>query len=370
MSAQLPDLYAVLGVSPDASDEEIKRAYRKLAREHHPDVNADPESERRFKEISAAYQTLSDPAKRRQYDMFGSGQLSGDFPFGGLGDLFEAFFGGTGFARRPSGPRTRVRRGEDTYARVVLPFEEAAFGVEHEVHVDSLETCSRCDGSGCEPGTFPSRCGRCGGSGQVQDVARSVFGTVVTARTCATCDGSGQEIASPCTTCRGEGRVAKRQRVSVRIPPGVASGTELRIADAGAAGRYGGPPGDLYVGIEVKPHPVFERRGQDLVCALRVPLTQAILGTQLEIDTLDGPETIDVAPGTDSGTVIRLRGKGIPHLGRRGRGDLFVTVTVDMPSKLSRRERELVERLAELRGERPAKGGRGKGLLGRLMSDR
>jgi molecular chaperone DnaJ len=370
VSAQLPDLYAVLGVPADASDEDIKRAYRKLAREHHPDVSADPGAEQRFKEISAAYQTLSDPQKRRQYDTFGSGQVSADFPFGGLTDLFEAFFGGGGFGgggRRASGPRSRVARGEDLYLRAALTFEEAAFGVEFRGEVDSLETCPACTGTGCAPGTQPNRCGRCGGSGQVQDVARSVFGTVVTARRCGTCDGTGQEIPNPCTECRGEGRIAKRQKVTVQIPAGVAGGTELRVADAGAAGRHGGPPGDLYVGVEVAPHPVFERRGQDLVCALRVPLTQAVLGTQLEVDTLDGAEVLDIQPGTASGTVLRVRGKGIPHLGRKGRGDLYVNVVVEMPSKLSRKERELVERLAELRDERPAKGSKPKGMLGRLM---
>lgn len=368
MSARLPDLYAVLGVSSDASVDEIRRAYRRLAREYHPDVNGDPEAEHRFKEISAAYQTLSDPAKRQQYDLFGSGQAAPDFAFTGLSDLFEAFFGGGGFGGRASaGPRTRVRRGEDLYAAVSLTFEEAAFGVERELTVDSLEACERCSGTGAQPGTYPSRCTRCGGSGQVQDMARSVFGTVVTARTCGTCDGTGQEIAAPCTECRGDGRVPRAQRVRVEIPAGVASGTELRVAEAGAAGRAGAPAGDLYVGIEVTPHPIFERRGQDLVCSLRIPLTQAILGTEVEVETLDGPETLRVEPGTGSGTVMRLRGRGIPHLGRRGRGDLYVTVQVEMPEKLSRKERELVEKLAEVRGERPAKG-RTRGRLGRLLS--
>ncbi len=364
MSTQLPDLYGVLGVPHDATAEDIKRAYRRLAREHHPDVSANPEAEQRFKEISAAYETLSDPAKRRQYDLFGSGQLGSDaFPFGGLGDLFEAFFGG-GFPGRSQSPRTRVRRGEDLYARVALSFEEAAFGVERELSLESLETCATCQGSGCSPGTFPSRCTSCGGTGQVQDVARSVFGTVVTAHACGTCDGSGQEIGSPCAQCRGEGRVRSQQRMTVQVPPGVASGTELRVADAGAAGRSGGPAGDLYVGVEVAAHPVFERRGADLVCALRLPVTQALLGTDLEIDTLEGPETLRVEPGTESGAVIRLRGRGIPHLGRRGRGDLLIQVAVEMPEKLSRKERELVERLAELRGE--DRGKPAKGRLGRL----
>jgi molecular chaperone DnaJ len=368
MAERLPDLYALLGVPPDATDEEIRRAYRKLAREHHPDVSADPEGERRFKEISAAYRTLSDPAKRRQYDLFGSGQMAADqFPFGDLTELFEAFFGGTIGRRRGSGPRRdRARRGEDLFVTVDLAFEEAAFGVEREVVVESLEVCPRCSGNGCEPGTHPSRCGRCGGTGEIQDVARSVFGTVMTARTCGVCDGSGQEIAAPCTGCSGEGRIPKGQRVTIEVPAGVSDGMELRVAGGGAAGRHQGVTGDLYVALRIEPHPVFERRGQDLVCALELPLTQALLGTEVEIDTLDGSERLRLEPGTTPGTVVRLKGRGVPNLGRRGRGDLFVTVQVDVPKTLSKKERELVERLAELRGEAPEKGKRGKGLLGKL----
>jgi molecular chaperone DnaJ len=352
--AGLPDLYGVLGVRRDASSEEIKRAYRQLARELHPDVNADPEAERRFKEITAAYQTLSDPARRRQYDMFGTGggSMADVFPFGDMGDLFDVFFGGgVGARRRGSRRRSRVQRGEDLFVQLRLSFEEAAFGTSKELQVDTREECARCHGSGCEPGTFPSRCRRCGGAGEIQDVARSVFGTVMTARPCTVCEGTGEEIASPCKDCGGEGRQPKHRTVSVEVPAGVSDGMELRVQSAGQEGRQGGGSGDLYVSLRVDRHPVFDRRGQDLVCALPIPMTQAALGTEVEIPTLEGNEKVRIEPGTPSGRVLRLRGKGIPHLGRRGRGDLFVTVLVDTPKPKSKEERALLERLAEARGE-------------------
>lgn len=357
--ARVPDLYAVLGVRPESSDEEIKRAYRKLARELHPDVNKDPEAERRFKEVSAAYQTLSDPARRRQYDLFGSGQGGGVpdfFPFGDMGDIFDVFFGGGVGSRRRGGRRTRTRQGEDLFVRLSLSFEEAAFGTQREVTVDTLEVCTRCQGNGCEPGTHPSRCGRCGGTGEIQDVSRSVFGTVMTARPCTVCEGTGEEIAAPCTACGGEGRTAKRQTVSVEVPAGVADGMELRVSQGGQGGRHGGQAGDLYVGLRVRPHPVFERRGQDLVCSLPVPMTVAALGAEVEIPTLDGTEKIRLDAGVGSGTLLRLRGRGVPHIGRRGRGDLLVTVVVETPRPSSKEERAALERLAELRGEKPGRG--------------
>ncbi len=365
--AQVPDLYQVLGVQRDATDEDIKRAYRGLARELHPDVNGDPAAERRFKEITAAYQTLSDPARRRQYDLFGSGQGMGPdlSPFGDFGDLFDVFFGGAVGRRRGGGSRrqTRAHRGEDLLVELSLTFEEGAFGGPHEVSVDAMAECVRCQGSGCQPGTHPSRCGRCGGAGELQDVSRSVFGTVMTSRTCPVCRGSGEEIAAPCTECSGGGRVVRRQEVTVDVPPGVADGMELRVSGQGSEGRLGGGRGDLYVSLRVAPHRVFERRGQDLVCALSVPMTVAALGGEFEIPTLEGPERLPVEAGVQSGTVVRMRGRGVPNLGRRGRGDLLVTVVVETPRPGSKEERALLERLAELRQERPAKG---KGLAGKL----
>jgi molecular chaperone DnaJ len=366
LMASVPDLYSVLGVPHDASDDDIRRAYRRLARELHPDVNDDPEAERRFKQITAAYQTLSDPGKRRQYDMFGSGggATPDFFPFGDMGDIFDVFFGG-GVGGRRRGPRrrSRIQRGEDLFVQITLRFEEAAFGVQKDLTVDSREECERCHGSGCEPGTFPSRCRRCGGAGEIQNVARSVFGTVMTARPCTVCEGTGEEIAVRCKECSGEGRIPKQQTIGVEVPAGVSDGMDLRVPGRGQDGRQGGGSGDLYVSLRVEPHPLFDRQGQDLVCALPVPMTLAALGTEVEVPTLEGTETVRIEPGTPSGTVIRLKGQGIPHLGRRGRGDLFVTVQVETPKPKSKEERALLERLAEARGERPEGG---KGLAGKI----
>jgi molecular chaperone DnaJ len=360
--ADVQDLYELLGLGRDATEDDIRKAYRRLARELHPDVNPEPGAEDRFKQVSAAYEVLSDPQKRQQYDTFGNQSIPDLFPFG---DIFDVFFGGGMGRRRSRGPRTRARRGEDLFAEVSLTLEEAAFGTQREVPIDSLEPCERCSGTGAEPGTQPQRCTRCGGSGELQDVQRTVFGTVMTARPCPTCEGTGEMIASPCTECGGEGRVRRRQVVTVDVPAGVADGMELRIAGAGNGGRYGGPPGDLYLQVGLQPHSSFERRGSDLMSILDVPLTQAVLGTELDVATLDGVERVKVAPGTQPGSVIRLRGHGVPNLGRRGRGDLYLTVQVEIPDHLRRDERGLVERLAEVRGETA---GRGETHQGRLRS--
>ena len=375
MASRLPDLYEVLGVERDASDDDIKRAYRRLARELHPDVNGDPTAEQRFKEVTAAYDTLSDPVRRRQYDVYGRvGSIPGGggvgpdtFPFGDFGDIFEVFFGGGTRQGRRRGRRTRTRPGEDLRVPLELTFEQAAFGISTDVSLDSLVGCDACGGTGCAPGTHPARCAHCGGSGDVQQVARSVFGTVMTARPCPTCQGAGEVVPNPCHECRGEGRVRQRVSVRVEVPPGVADGMELRMPGSGCAGRAGGPPGDLYVSFQVKPHPVFERRGQDLVCELSVPMTMAALGADVEILTLEGAEVLKLQPGTESGTVIRLRNKGIPNVERRGRGDLYVTILVETPEPRSKEERTLLERLAELRGERVASGGRLSGRLRKLL---
>jgi molecular chaperone DnaJ len=298
--------------------------------------------------------------------MFGSQGLSPDagFPFGDLGNIFEVFFGGgMGARQRGTRRRTRTGRGQDLLVELGLTFEEAAFGGEHQVEVDSLVRCARCGGSGCEPGTHPSRCHRCGGAGEIQDVARSVFGTVMTSRSCPTCQGTGEEIAAPCRDCGGDGRRPERKAVSIAVPAGVSDGMELRLSGSGADGRAGGPPGDLYVSLRVQPHPVFDRRGQDLVCALEVPMTQAALGADVEIPTLEGTERVHLDQGVASGTVLRLRGKGLPNPGRRGRGDLLVTVLVETPVAKSKEERALLERLAQVRGEPLPKS---KGLTGKL----
>lgn len=351
------DLYEVLGVARNASQDEIRSAYRRLAREHHPDVNqGDPEAERRFKEINLAYQTLSDAARRRQYDMYGGEGLSPEMYgfMGDIGDIFEAFFGRSPFgATRTGGHRTRVRPGGDLRAVLELAFDEAAFGVRKEIEVEALRRCERCEGSGSEPGTHPSRCTSCGGSGEVSDVRRSVFGTVMTSRPCMTCEGTGQEISAPCKACRGQGRTPGVRTVAVEVPPGVVDGMELRVEGGGEDGRGGGPGGDLYLTLRVEPHPLFERRGQDLVSILELPLTVAVLGGHVEIPTLDGPEVVRIPPGTKAGEIIRLRGRGAAKLNRRGRGDILVSVDVQIPDRLTRKERALVEQLAGLREERP-----------------
>jgi molecular chaperone DnaJ len=350
--AEAQDLYEVLGVSREASDDDIKKAYRRLARELHPDVNGDPAAGERFKRITAAYQVLSDPSKRRQYDMRGFQAIPDLFPFS---DIFDVFFG-QGFGRtRSRGPRTRARHGGDVYAQISLTLEEAAFGANREVPIESLETCAQCRGTGCEPGTHPTRCSRCGGSGEVQDVQRSFFGTIMTARPCTTCQGTGQEIRDRCTECGSDGRVPKQQVVTVEIPPGISDGMELRISAAGDAGRQGGDTGDLYLAVTVEPHPQFDRRGPDLFAVLEIAMTQAALGGEVDVRTLDGDERVRIEPGTQSGAVIRLRGRGLPHLGRRGRGDLLLDVEVQTPEGLHREERQLLERLAALRSEPPGK---------------
>ncbi len=346
------DLYEILGVTRESSGDDIKKAYRRLAREYHPDVNPDPAAEERFKEVSAAYEILSDPAKRQQYDLYGHGRGSVDFPFGDVADLFETFFGQGSFGRRRTATRrTRTQHGEDVFAQEHLSFREAVFGVRREVPIARLEPCERCSGSGAEPGTAPQRCRMCGGTGQVQDVRRSIFGTVMTAHPCTTCEGTGEEIMTPCERCDGRGRVAAEATVPVDVPAGVSDGLDLRIAGVGHAGRSGGPAGDLYLTISVEGDPVFERRGTDVFADLSIPMTQAALGAEVEVETLDGPERIDVEAGTESGTTLRLRGKGVPNLGRRGRGDLFLTIRVATPTPGSKEERRLLEQLAEVRGE-------------------
>jgi molecular chaperone DnaJ len=348
--AAVRDLYEILGVPRDAAPGEIRAAYRKLARELHPDVNADPADQERFKEVTGAYEILSDPAKRRRYDEFGTAGPQGA-PFADIQDLFDMFFGGGGFGGRPRGPRSRVRRGEDLRVAVRLSFAGVVLGEQREIEVERLATCERCAGNGAEPGTSPIACRTCGGAGEVQAVRRSIFGTVMTSTPCVACVGTGQEIPDRCEACFGEGRVRSVERVAFDVPAGVVDGMDLRVAGRGNAGVAGGPPGDLIVGVEVEPSDAFEREGQDLHGVLDVSITQATLGATVEIETLDGPERIRIEPGTGSGTVLRLKGKGVPHLRRRGRGDLFVTLHIVSPRDLSREERSLLERLAELRGE-------------------
>ncbi len=345
------DYYEVLGVSRDADLEAIKKAYRRLARQYHPDANpGDPDAEARFKEIAVAYETLSDPERRRRYDLYGpDGAPTVDAGFGGgLGDIFEMFFGGSPFGGRsgPSGPP----RGQDLEAVLEIDFEDAVFGVQAPVTVRTAVPCTDCEGTGCARGTYPSRCSDCGGTGQVRRVRQSILGQMVTASASARCGGAGQLIERPCSSCRGEGRIIDARTYTVDIPAGINSGQTLRLSGRGAVGPRGGGAGDLYVHVQVRPHERFDRQGFDLTCELHVPMVQAALGTTLELETLDGVEQVVIPRGTQSGMVVRFRGKGVPHVQGRGRGDLLVRVLVDTPEALTGAEEELLRQLAELQG--------------------
>lgn len=356
------DLYEILGVPRDARDEDIKKAYRQLAREHHPDVSEDPDGEEKFKEVAAAYEILSDPEKRRQYDMFGRQGGPQGSPFGDVADIFDFFFGQGGFGTTFGGRRrgrhrpTRTARGSDLYATLALSFHDAAFGASRELKIETLETCGACGGTGCQPGTSPAACRTCGGGGEVQEARRSIFGTVMTVMACGVCEGTGEEILHPCPDCGGDGRVSAVHQVPVEVPPGVSDGMELRVTGSGHAGRAGGPPGDLFLSLRVEPHPVYERHAQDLHALLQISMAQAALGAELLVETLDGQETVRVEPGTHTGAVLRIKGKGVPNVGRRGRGDIYLSVQVETPRDLSRDQRELLERFAALRNERTGKG--------------
>lgn len=352
------DYYATLGVRREASQDEIKKAYRRLARELHPDVNPDPETQERFKDITRAYEVLSDPNKRQMYDLgadplssgasnAGAGGFGAGFPFS---DIMDAFFGasGGGGAR---GPRTRARRGRNATIRVELELKEAAFGTTRELHVDTATRCEVCHGEGTAPGTHAETCDMCNGTGEVSQVTRSFLGNVMTSRPCPQCGGHGTIIRNPCPECAGEGRVRTRRTIKVRIPAGVEDGTHIQLAGEGEVGPNGGPPGDLFLEIVELPHDTFERRGDDLHCTVQIPMTAAALGAALSIETLDGKEKVDVRPGTQSGQVITMYGRGVQRLSETGRGDLLIHVNVETPGRLDQAQEELLRELSKLRGE-------------------
>ena len=342
----MADLYELLGVDRGADQDEVKRAYRKLARELHPDVNPDPAVQDRFKEITAAYEVLSDPQKRQNYDMGGNANFGGaGF---GFGDIMDAFFGGGG-AR---GPRPRMRAGQDALIRIEVDLHEACFGTEREISVESAIRCSKCEGSGCIDGSAPSRCEICKGRGETQQVTRSFLGQVMTSRPCANCQGYGSVISDPCRECAGDGRVRAKQSIPIKIPAGVETGNRIQLSGRGEVGPGGGPAGDLYVEIVQKEHEFLVRDGNTLHLALGITMASATLGTTLTVETLDGPISVVVKPGTQSGAMIPVMNKGVTHLRGGGRGDLIVHVEVHTPTKLNKEQEELMKKFATLRGEK------------------
>ncbi|WP_036284142.1 molecular chaperone DnaJ [Microbacterium luticocti] len=336
------DHYEVLGVSRDASPDEIKKAYRRLARELHPDVNPGPGAEEKFKLVTHAYDVLSDPEQRRRYDMGGDSPFGQAGGFGGFGDIFETFFGAAG-GGRGARPRSRRERGQDALVRVTLELGDVVFGTHREIEVDTAVLCETCDGSCCQPGTSPVTCEICHGTGHVQRTVRSLLGNVVTSAPCTVCQGYGTTIPYPCATCQGQGRVRARRTVAVDIPAGVETGLRLQLPGSGEVGPAGGPNGDLYIEVNVAVHEVFSREGDDLLATLDVSMPDAILGTTTTIESLDGPVDLEIRPGVQSGDVLTIKGRGITPLRGSQRGDLRVGVHVVTPTRLDAKERALIE---------------------------
>lgn len=370
------DYYEILGVSRDADKEEIKRAYRRLARKYHPDVNKEDGAEERFKEINRAYEVLSEPETRSRYDRFGEAgvgsaagagfQDMGDM--GGFADIFESFFsgfsGGMGSTgRRRGGPA----RGDDLRLDLKLDFRDAVFGGEKEIRISHLETCATCSGSGAKPGTRPRTCSTCTGSGQVRRATRTPFGSFTQVSICPTCNGSGQVIEDKCEVCSGNGQKQETKKLKITIPAGVDNGTRLRVSSEGDAGQRGGPPGDLYVYLFINEDPEFQRDGINVLSEIKISYLQAILGCRLEVNTVDGPAELLIPPGTQPSTVLTLENRGVPRLGNPvSRGDHLITVLIDIPNRITAEERELLEKLAKIKGDRTGKGGL-EGFLGGLF---
>ena len=364
MAQNKRDYYEVLGIQKGASEDEIKRAYKKLARKYHPDMNpGDKEAEEKFKEINEANEILSDPTKKSRYDQFGFagvdpnygaggggfGGGAGGFDFGDLGDIFGSFFGGGfgGAQQRRNGPQ----RGESIRMSVPVSFTEAAFGCEKDVTLERSEQCPTCHGNGCAEGTTPEICPECRGSGTVQVRRQTPMGVFATTATCTKCGGSGKIIHQPCAECHGNGRVHKRRTVKVSIPAGIDNGQTISLRGQGHAGKNGGPNGDLLITVMVKPHDLFRRDGTSVFCEAPITFTQAVLGAELEIPTIDGKVKYTIPEGTQTGTVFRLRGKGIPVLNGRGRGDQYVTVTIETPQNHNREQKDALRKFSETLGE-------------------
>ena len=361
MADQKRDYYEVLGVQRSATEPELKKAYRKLAKENHPDLNpGDKAAEARFKEINEAYEILSDSDKRARYDQFGfagvdpnyaaqnggyGAGFDGGFDFGDLGDIFGSFFGG-GFGGS-SRPRTGPQRGESLRMAMTITFEEAAFGCEKDVSLERVEQCETCSGTGAAPGTSPETCSNCGGSGTVQQRRQTPMGVFATSSPCPRCGGKGKVIQTPCKDCGGSGQVRKRKTVKVSIPAGIDNGQIISLRGQGNAGKNGGPAGDLQIVVNVQPHQLFRRDGSDVYCDAPITFTQAVLGGELEIPTIDGKVKYDIPEGTQTGTTFRLRGKGIPNVNGRGRGDQFVTVNIETPRNLTREQKDALRKFSE-----------------------
>ena len=342
--ATTADYYAILGVTRNSTDEQIRSAYRRLARQYHPDVNKEPGAADQFKRITEAYEVLTDPQRRQRYDMFGS-TTAGGFGDFGIGDLFETFFGGDLRRREPRGPM----RGADLRMEIEIDLLDAVQGRERVITVPRLEVCERCRGSGAEPGSNISTCGTCGGRGEVRQVQQSVFGRFVNVSTCPRCGGAGKTVDKLCTRCRGEGRERKDREITLTIPAGIDEGQQLRVAGEGEAGMRGGPTGDLYVLIRLKEHPAFRREGDDLVHVTRVSPAQAALGDDITVPTIEGAEArLRIPAGAQHGQMVRVRGKGVPHLGASGRGDQLVYLDVVVPRSLSNEERRLYSQLRDV----------------------
>jgi molecular chaperone DnaJ len=365
------DYYEVLGVPRDASDEEIKRSYRRAAQRHHPDIDASDGAEGRFKELNEAYRILSDSQRRAAYDMFGhsavDGASAGGFEgfgggFGPFGDIFDAFFGGS-----PAGARGRrhVVAGADLRYDLTIEFAEAVAGVTREITFPTLVRCTVCEGSGAEPGSEPEKCPECNGTGEKRRVSQTILGQMVNITACPRCGGEGRIVSTPCHNCRGDGRVREQRTITVDVPAGIDSGQRIAIESQGEAGPRGGPPGDLYVAVTVREHAQLLRRGTDLYFELPITFPQAALGATVDIPTVEGMEPIAIPAGTQSGTELRLRGRGVPRLRSAGRGDLHVIVTVVVPPKPSKRERELLKELGEV-SSAPILPKGGPSLVGRL----
>ena len=363
-SEQKRDFYEVLGLSKGASEDEIKKAYKKMARKYHPDLNPDnKEAEEKFKEVNEAYEILSDADKKARYDQFGhagvdpnfgaggfGGGFDGGFDFGDLGDIFGSFFGGGFGGGRRTNPNA-PQRGESIRMSVTISFEEAAFGCEKEVTVERMEACDTCHGSGCGAGTSPETCPDCRGSGQVQVRRQTPMGVFATTTTCPKCGGKGRIIQQPCGDCHGSGSVRKRKTIKASIPAGIDNGQTISVRGQGHAGKKGGPAGDLLITITVRPHELFRREGTSVLCEAPITFAQAVLGAELEIPTIDGKVKYDLPEGTQSGTTFRLKGKGIPSINGRGRGDQYVTVYIETPRDLNREQREALKKFAETLGE-------------------